>query len=39
MKQAVTVDAQFWWNGRYGCNNGRYGFATVMSYIETNKAV
>ena len=39
MKQSVTVGAQLLWGGRYGCNNGRYGFTIVMSYIEINKAV
>ena len=39
MKQTVTVGAQLWWGGRYGCNNGRYGCTMVMSYIEINKAV
>ena len=39
MKQSVTVGAQLWWCGRYGCNNGRYGCTIVMPYIEINKAV
>ena len=39
MKQSVTVGAQLLWSGRYGCNNGRYGYTIVMSYIEINKAV
>ena len=39
MKQSITVGAQLLWGGRYGCNNGRYGCAIVMSYIEINKAV
>ena len=39
MKQSVTVGAQLLWGGRYGCNNGRYGYTIVMSYIEINKAV
>ena len=39
MMQSVTADAHFLWSGRYCCNNGRYGSAIVMSYIEINKAV
>ena len=39
MKQSVTVGAQLLRSGRYGCNNGRYGWTIVMSYIEINKAV
>ena len=39
MQQSVTVDAQLLWGSRYGCNNGRYGCTTVMSYIEINKAL
>ena len=39
MKQSVSVGAQLLRGGRYGCNNGRYGRAIVMSYIEINKAV
>ena len=39
MKQSVTVGGQLLWSGRYGCNNGRYGCAIVMSYTEINKAV
>ena len=39
MKQSVTVGAQLFWGGRYGCNNCRYGCTIVMSYIEINKAV
>ena len=39
IKQSVTVGAQLLWDGRYGCNNGRYGCTIVMSYIEINKAV
>ena len=39
MKQSVTFGAQLLGGGRYGCNNGRYGWTIVMSYIEINKAV
>ena len=39
MKQSVTVAAQVLWSGRYGCDNGRYGCAIVMSYTEINIAV
>ena len=39
MKQSVTVGAQLLWGGRYGCNNGRYGYTIVMSYFEINNAV
>ena len=39
MKQSVTVGEQLLWSGLYGCNNGRYGCAIVMSYTEINKAV
>ena len=39
MKQSVTVGGQLLWSGRYGCNNGHYGCAIVMSYTEINKAV
>ena len=38
MKQSVAVGAQLLWSGRYGCGNGRYGRAIVMSYTEINKA-
>ena len=39
MKRSVTVCVQLLWGGRYGCDNGRYGCAIVMSYTEINKAV
>ena len=39
MKQLVTVGAQSLLNGRYGCDNGLYGRAIVMSYTEINKSV
>ena len=39
MKQLVTVGAELFWSGRYGCKNGRYGCAIVMSYTEINKDV
>ena len=39
VKQSGTVGAQLLWSGFYGCNNGCYGCAIVMSYTEINKVV
>ena len=38
MKKSVTVGGQLSLSGRYGCNNGRYGCAIVMSYTKINTA-
>ena len=35
----MKLDETIGYCGRYGCNNGRHGCSTVMSYTETNKAV
>ena len=37
--QMSCFGQQSLWRGRYGCNNGRYGCAIVMSYTKINKAV
>ena len=42
MKLGETISycwSHLLWSGHYGCNNGRYGCAIVMSYTEIKKAV